>query len=439
MSTPKVLMLGWEFPPIINGGLGIASLGIAQALAKRSALTLILPKVDSNFSLDQTELIGLNSLDLKKYREEQLFRDYFEKIEEVHEAPVSLDPYYVEFQQRNTIRAHRRLAKNSFLVPEAEDENPFAADEDLYGHRVVEKVRLYTKFVCQIAEERDFDVIHAHDWMTFPAALELKLRTGKPIVLHVHSLDYDRGGPELKNWIYELEKELLAEADQIVAVSHYTSSILQDHYQVPTEKIKVVYNGVAPVETFQKAKPFPEKLVLFLGRVTGQKGPEIFLDVAQKVYERYPEVRFVMAGTGDRLKRMIEAGAYTEVGHRFHFTGFLNREQVSDLLAMSDIYCMPSVSEPFGLSALEAAQFGLPMVLSKQSGVSEVMRGALTADHWDTEEMAEQVLDLLTNESMARLLVEQNTEALEGLTWERAGDDLISLYQQILDTETIEG
>ena len=426
-------MLGWEFPPVINGGLGVATLGIARALAARTSLTLILPKAAPGLALENTEVVGLNQLDIKQYREEELIQDYFESIESVFQVPVSMDPYYTELQYRNTLRAHRRQAKSTYLTPEAADENPFEVDEDLYGHRVVEKVRLFAKFACQIAEGRDFDVIHAHDWMTFPAALEIKLRTGKPLVLHVHSLDYDRGGPDLKNWIFELEQSLLAQADKVVAVSHYTRSILIEQYGIAPEKVEAVHNGLTPREVFTKPKGFPDKLVLFLGRVTSQKGPEIFLDVAQRVYNRFPEVRFVMAGAGDRLKRLIEAGAYSEVGHRFHFTGFLNQKQVSDLLAMSDVYCMPSVSEPFGLSALEAAQFGIPMVISKQSGVSEVLPGALSADHWDVEELAEQVLDLLTNESMARLLVEQNSEALGGVTWERNAEQLLKIYDEIVE------
>ncbi|HAA11603.1 MAG TPA: glycosyltransferase family 1 protein [Cytophagales bacterium] len=437
MAQPKVLMLGWEFPPLINGGLGIASHGIAQALAHRTALSLILPKVHPDFALANTQLIGLNQLNLKKTVTAELQRDFFNKVEEVYRVSVGLDPYYVAHEDKKDISIFSYSEKDKTESEEEIDPNPFQVSEDLYDHHVIDKVRFYTRHVLSMAEEKDFDIIHAHDWMTFPAALELKLATGKPLVLHVHSLDYDRGGPELKNWIYSLEKEVLQEADKIVAVSHYTASILREHYDVAADKIQAVYNGIEPREAYKKKKGFPEKLVLFLGRVTGQKGPEIFLEVAEKVYRRYPEVRFVMAGTGDKLKRLIEAGAYTEVGHRFHFTGFLDREQVADLLAMSDVYCMPSVSEPFGLSALEAAQFNIPMVLSSQSGVSEVMPGALTADHWDTDEMSEQIIDILTNESMGRLLVEQNKEALEGLTWDRAGEQLLKLYENILEEPSL--
>lgn len=435
MVQPKVLMLGWEFPPHINGGLGVASLGIARAVAQHAKLHLILPKVASDTSVANIQMYGLNQLDLKKYREEELLRDYFTEMEQVHEVPMALDPYHVALTQDSSLVAHRSQAKNTHLVPQSADENPFDGEEDLYGGRVVEKVRLYAKFVCQLAEEIAYDVIHAHDWMTFPAAVELKIRTGKPLVFHVHSLDYDRGGPELKNWIFQLEKDLLKEADRVVAVSHYTAAILQEHYHIESSKIKVVHNGICPKESYSKPKGFPEKLVLFLGRVTNQKGPEIFLQVAQRVYERYPEVRFVMAGTGDRLKKLIEAGAYTEVGHRFHFTGFLDQHHVMDLLAMSDVYCMPSVSEPFGFSALEAAQFKLPMVLSRQSGVSEVLPGALVADYWDEEDMADQLLDLLTNEGMARLLVEQNTEALHDLTWEVTAKLLLETYEGVKQLE----
>ena len=277
----------------------------------------------------------------------------------------------------------------------------------------------------------DFDIIHCHDWMTFPAAMLVKQQSKKPLVVHVHSLEYDRSGPESKNWVFDIEKEAMSKADIVVPVSNYTGSIAQEHYGIAAAKIFPVHNGADTVEVFKVKNEFPEKLVLFLGRVTGQKGPQYFLDIASKVLQHAPNVRFVMAGTGDQLRDLIENGAYKNIGTKFHFTGFLTKEKVHKLLSMTDVYCMPSVSEPFGLSALEAAQFGIPCVISKQSGVSEVLFGALKADFWDIEKMASHIITLLQNNSLKDALVKDAFNDLKNCTWDKAAEKILPLYNKV--------
>jgi glycosyltransferase involved in cell wall biosynthesis len=220
-------------------------------------------------------------------------------------------------------------------------------------------------------------------------------------------------------------------ADAVLPVSHYTGSIAESHYGVTKHKITAVHNGADPVKVYHDTKDFPEKLILFLGRITGQKGPQYFLDIAAKVIEHVPNVRFVMAGTGDRLRSLIETGAYRQIGNKFHFTGFLNKEKVQKLLSIADVYCMPSVSEPFGLSALEAAQFGIPCVISKQSGVAEVLYGALKADFWDVDKMAGHIISLLQNEALRESVIRNAFNDLENLTWEKAAEKVVGVYQKV--------
>jgi len=224
----------------------------------------------------------------------------------------------------------------------------------------------------------------------------------------------------------------MEQADRVIPVSTYTGEILADHYGIAPAKIRPVHNGAEPVATFATQKKFPEKLVLFLGRLTAQKGPEFFLQIAAKVLERTPDVRFVMAGTGEKLRPLIESGAFHGLGGHFHFTGFLDKRKVNELLSMTDVYCMPSVSEPFGLSALEAAQFGIPAVISKQSGVSEVLKGALTADFWDVEMMAKHICDLLGDDELRARVVRQAAQDISAATWDAAAKNVVVVYRELL-------
>lgn len=444
----KVLMLGWEFPPVINGGLGVACLGIAKSLSEYVDLTIILPKTDPEFIVENVGLIGLNNIDLKallknekSVKETETSKTAYDSFAETKYININFDPYYnltsetsSEVQTKHTstreiITEKEKTIKEDLIIEEFL--NAFHHGE-LYGKDVIQKVILYSKYVLKIVHEREFDIIYAHDWMTFLAGIEVKFRTGKPLALHVHALDYDRGGPESRGWIYDLEKYAMQHADVIIPVSKYTGDIIAGHYEIDRAKIFPVHNGVDVVETYREDKAFPEKLVLFLGRVTGQKGPEFFLEVASKVFSKYKKVRFVVAGTGDRLKRLIETGAYRQIGHKFHFTGFLDKKKVHKLLAMADVYCMPSVSEPFGLSALEAAQFGIPMVISKQSGAAEVLNGALKADYWDVDLMSEHITSLLESKRLVNKVVKQGFEDLESLSWDHSAKKILEAFNTVI-------
>lgn len=427
MRRTKVLMLGWEFPPLINGGLGVACLGMAKSLSRDVDLSIILPKTDPNFIVDNVDLIGLNNLQVEDLQMEDIQVNYRE-FSDVEYIDADFLPYQVNESSEINILGSvvERFSKTT-----QQDLDAFKVD-DLYGEDVVSKVIQFSKIATRIALTKDFDIIHAHDWMTFLAGVEIKKATGKPLALHVHSLNYDRVGPDGRGWVYDLEKYGLEQADIIMPVSHYTGSIVQSHYGIDPSKIQAVHNGVEPVKVYNVKPAFPEKLVLFLGRVTVQKGPEFFLDIASEVFKKNNKVRFVMAGTGDKLKRLIESGAYKHIGDKFHFTGFLNKEKVHRLLAMADVYCMPSVSEPFGLSALEAAQFGIPAVISKQSGVAEVLHGALKADYWDTELMATQINDLITDDKIRDQVIADGFEDLKNLSWDVAADKIVSIFNQYL-------
>lgn len=431
MSRTKVLMLGWEFPPVINGGLGVACLGLSKAMRAHVDLSIILPKSDPNFVVDNVELIGLNNLSIKEIKEYQTFNNSYHIFEDVSFFETEILPY--GDASKGEILNKTEYTKTEIHTKRLESDLNAFKFGDLYGEDVIEKVQQYAHYVLQLAETKEFDVIWAHDWMTYLAGVELKKKTGKPLAIHVHATTYDRGGKDARGWVYDIEKYGIQQADIIIPVSHYTGEVCVDHFGADRNKIKPVHNGVEHVEAYKEEKKFPESLVLFLGRITGQKGPEAFLEIADKVIHQYKNVRFVMAGTGDQLKGIIETGAYKHIGDKFHFTGFLNKEKVNRLLAMTDIYCMPSVSEPFGLSALEAAQFGIPVILSKQSGAAEVLTGALKTDFWDVDLTAKTIVDLLTKPSHAEKAVLAGYEDLKNLTWDTAAVKINDIFDDLIN------
>ena len=452
MKKLKVLKLGWEFPPLISGGLAIACYGIAKALAKKTDLTIILPKASQNSILDNANVIGLNNIDVEvsasqQHAESEIFKKYnaFARtlfapgMEEVSPYP-STGEIKTGGSTSTTTHIQTSTHTNNFSNTETKSSfyGRFHLDE-MYGDDVQQKVVEYAEYVAALASNLEFDVIHVHDWMTMLAGIKLKHQSGKPLVIHAHALCYDRAGPDARGWNYDLEKYGLENADAIIPVSKYTGTIVEKHYGINPQKIFPVHNGVEPVKTFREKTSFPENLVLFLGRITGQKGPEFFLEVASKVIAENDNVRFVMAGSGDKLKRVIESGAYRKVGNKFHFTGFLNREKVNKLLAMADVYCMPSVSEPFGLSAAEAAQFGIPCVISKQSGAAEVLNHALTADFWDVNLMAKHITDLLEDEALRKRVIDGTFEDIKTVTWENAVNGIMEAYSYVLGYDVTGG
>lgn len=429
MKRLRVLKLGWEFPPLINGGLGVACLGLSKALAKSVDLTVIVPKAAADTPDDGFELVGLNHLSVDQLKTVE-GRYRYESFAQVRNVPIFLDPYSTE-EQTTAVFDRTPEGEIIFSSTTRHQLDSFKLGE-LYGQDLGNKVVEFSKVAAKLALLEDFDVVHAHDWMTFLAGVEVKKATGKPLVVHLHASQYDRAGADARGWIYDIEKYGMEMADRVIPVSEYTGDIVVNHYGIDRAKVRPVHNGADPVDVFITKKKFPEKLVLFLGRLTAQKGPEFFLEIAAKVLEGNRNVRFVVAGTGEKLKSLIETGAFRGLGGRFHFTGFLNKEKVNDLLSMTDVYCMPSVSEPFGLSALEAAQFGIPAVISKQSGVGEVLRGALVADFWDVDLMAKHINDLLLDDDLRASVVEQARKDIAASTWDAAAANVIDVYREIV-------
>jgi glycogen synthase len=412
---PKILMLGWEFPPIINGGLGVACHDLSCAMSDLADITMIVPKTTPGFRVKKLNLMGVNQVNLSELKNypSNYHRPLPFKLESV---PADLDPYYSLSEEHDAASSAKRAG--------------YFDIDSLYGGDVIGKVMQYADITSNLAQDMDFDVIHAHDWMTMIAGIRIKQISGKPLVMHIHSLEVDRSGPDSKGWVYELEKKGMEYADMVVPVSNFTAENIRKYYGIEGTKMSVVHNGASNVTPFKSHRTFREKTVLFVGRLTRQKGPERFLDIAAKVLDSNPEVRFVMAGVGDYFRSCLENSAYKSIGNRFHMTGFLNSEKLRYLFSMSDIYCMPSISEPFGLSAVEAAQFGIPCVISRQSGVAEVLTGALKFDYWDVDKAAGCILSLLNDRVLREKVVEDASRNLHQISWDESARKLIHAYQE---------
>ena len=425
----KVLMLGWEFPPMFSGGLGVATHGIVKALRSKAKIKLIVPRSDPASSLEDVNIIGLNHFITSQLTDEQ--RKYaLEKIlTDVHRIPLSLSPYH----EVNKLFQHQTAGEATEVSGKIIDKiQHFFSTGDLYGYDILRKVYLFAELVDQIAGKSDFDVIHAHDWVTYPAGLKVKQNSGKPLILHVHALETDRAGESIRNQIYHLEKDALEQADKILAVSHYTKDQIVQRYDITPSKVEVVYNGIEPKSVTRKEHRLKDKVVAFLGRITHQKGPHFLLETVSKVVRVYPEVKFVVAGTGDQFAHLLETAAYQKLGRKFIFTGFLPKEKVDELLTMADVYFMPSVSEPFGLAALEAAQHHVPGVLSKQSGVSEVLTASLHADFWDTDKYANYIYALLKYNKLHEDLAKKSNEQAMTLTWDSTAETIYYEYKKLV-------
>jgi glycogen(starch) synthase len=298
-------------------------------------------------------------------------------------------------------------------------------------------VHRYAAIAAKLAENEQFDVIHAHDWMTFPAGILIAVATGKPLIAHIHSTEFDRSGEHVNQVIYEIEKRGMQCADRIIAVSHYTRNIIISRYGINGEKIDVVHNGVERngngnwplVETGIKKD---EKIVLFLGRITMQKGPEYFLAAAKKVLEVMDNVKFVMAGSGDLMHKAVEMAAGLGIGHKVLFTGFLRGEDVRKIYQMADLFVMPSVSEPFGLVPLEALENDVPVIISKQSGVSEVLMHALKVDFWDVNEIANKIIAVLKFPPLEMALRNYGNFEVRKIKWKDSALKCVKIYSEMM-------
>ena len=306
-----------------------------------------------------------------------------------------------------------------------------------YGANLMEEVSRYAQVGGTIALQHkdEFDVIHAHDWLTYLAGIAAKELTGKPLVVHVHATSYERGSEDMIDTrVLAIEKRGMQAADKVVAVSELTRNIVINKYGISPDKVVAVHNAVdfSGRENLEVERGVKEKVVTFLGRITFQKGPEYFIDAAAKVLKRTKNVRFVMAGSGDMMNRAICQVARLGIADRFHFTGFLRGTDVQKMFALSDVYIMPSVSEPFGISPLEAMRSNVPSIISFQSGAAEILKYAFKVDFWDVDAMADDIYALLQYPALSSFASKQGLDEVNALKWDRATAKLKTIYESLI-------
>lgn len=420
-------MFGWEFPPYISGGLGTACYGLTKGLAQHGTDVLfVLPRLDTNEEAEHLDLIGAN-----RVRASVGIRQILELQENVSVLEVlsPLRPYLTDKEYLSLVKREELITAEDII---GQLDSDFSGG---YGENLMAEIVRYSLVAGHLAKHEKFDVIHAHDWMTAPAGIEAKRVSGKPLVVHAHALEFDRSGEHINQQVYDLERAGFEAADRIIAVSHFTRDTIVNRYSINPDKITVVHNAVSKdrrLRAMRIEKPFPEKLVLFLGRITFQKGPDYFVEAAAKVLAKNPNIRFAMAGSGDMFPRMVERMAELRLADRFHFLGFVRGMDVERIYAMSDLYVMPSVTEPFGITPLEAMVYDVPSIVSKQSGVAEIMENAVKIDFWDVDRLAFEILDILENEDRAALLKLSGRRTLKRVQWEHAAEKVIHVYDQLV-------
>ncbi len=425
----KVLMFGWEFPPHISGGLGTACYGLTKAMLRSDMeILFVVPKLYGDEPAEGMKMISASGVEM--HPGDEVFQSPDGKIS-LFEIDSTLLPYTTEEEY---LKLAKELEKVQHVKKLQWDSKTYSFSGG-YGKNLMEEVKRYAIVASNIAKTHDFEIIHAHDWLTYLAGIEARKISGKPLVVHMHATEFDRSGQHVNPAVFEIEQTGMQAADKVVAVSHLTRDTVIKKYGIDPDKVITVHNGVdppakkAPVETIRH---FPEKIVTFLGRITFQKGPEYFIEAAHKVLQRDGNVRFVMAGSGDMLPRMIRRVAELDMGTRFHFTGFLRGADVDRMYGMSDAYVMPSVSEPFGISPLEAMRSNVPVIISKQSGVAEVLKHALKVDYWDVDGMADAIYGTLNYPALRTMFRKFGKKEVEGIKWDQAAIKLKKIYQHML-------
>lgn len=427
----KVLMFGWEFPPHISGGLGTACHGLTKGLAElnQTDITFVIPKIFGDENHETIQLIGANQVAVSK--KEYSFFEEEEKMELV-EIDSPLVPYVSE-NEFWEMKSKRYQVQPRFIQTDKGFRVNFSGK---YSGNLIDEIKKYALIAGVIAAGKSFDIIHAHDWLTFPAGIEAQKVTGKPLVIHVHATEFDRSGGNVNPRVYAIEREGMENANHIIAVSELTKHVIIEKYGIQPDKITVVYNAVEQVldeEINPGRKARNEKIVSFLGRITMQKGPEYFIEAAALILRKMDNVRFVMAGSGDLLHTMIKRVAELGIAHRFHFTGFLDADNVHQLFRMTDVFVMPSVSEPFGIVPLEAMQFNVPVIISYQSGVSEVIKNAVKIDFWDTLAMADAIYGLLNYKALSDFFKTEGKTEVEQMEWKHSAEKVLRVYHSILN------
>ena len=414
-------MFGWEFPPHILGGLGTASYGLTKGMHNNGDMdiTFVIPKPWGDEEKGFANIIGANCTPVA-WRDVNW--DYVQsRIGKVMDPQLYFD-----------LRDHIYADFNYMRL------NDLGCIEfsGKYPDNLIEEINNYSIVAGVIARTVPCDIIHSHDWLTYPAGIHAKNVTGKPLVIHVHATDFDRSRGNVNPTVFAIEKDGMNNADHIITVSDLTRRTVIDKYGIDPSKVTTVHNAVIPLSDDLLNLPRREKkdkVITFLGRITMQKGPEYFVEAAAKVLQKCPNVRFVMAGSGDMMDAMINLAAKRNIADRFHFTGFLRGKQVYEMLADSDVYVMPSVSEPFGISPLEAMEMGVPSIISKQSGCAEILDNVIKTDYWDIDAMADAMHALVSYPALHDNLREEGIREIHTITWEKAGKKVIDIYKKVIE------
>ncbi len=426
-------MFGWEFPPHIAGGLGTACYGMTRGLARNGVeVVFVMPRAYGDEDQRFVRVVNASDVETIGTRDHEFSEELLEKVSFIHIdsnmlpyiSPEEYAAYHDEFVRSGRTHEWTDVWKQRYT---------FSGKN---GANLMEEVARYAMVAAQVAKdlEGQFDVIHAHDWLTYFAGIAAKRVSGKPLVVHMHATEFDRSGENINRRVYAIEKAGMQAADRVIAVSELTRRIVIGKYGIPAEKVVTVHNAVrfGESEDAVPERAVKDKVVTFLGRITYQKGPDYFVEAAAKVLQRVPDVRFVMAGSGDLMNHVVRRVAQLGIADRFHFTGFLKGGEVQRMFRLSDVYVMPSVSEPFGISPLEAMRSGVPVIISRQSGVAEVLDYAIKVNYWDVDALADAIYGLLTYPALGRMFASKGLEEVTGLKWTNAAAKIKTVYETVV-------
>ena len=431
-------MFGWEFPPHIAGGLGTACYGMTRGLARNDVeVIFVMPRASGDE--DQRFVKVVNASDVEaRYCDSTIegADDIMRKISFIH-IDSNMVPY-ISPEEFATYREGYERTGRKFWEKEGDSWTQRYTFSGKYGANLMEEVARYAVVAAEVARqlEGQFDVIHAHDWLTYFAGIAAKRVSGKPLVVHMHATSFDRSSSDnIDTRVYEIERAGMAAADRVIAVSNLTRNIVIEKYNIPAEKVVTVHNAVrfAEKENELPERGVKDKIITFLGRITFQKGPDYFVEAAAKVLKRVPNVRFVMAGSGDMMNHVIRRVARLGIADRFHFTGFLKGDDVHKMFQLSDVYIMPSVSEPFGIAPLEAMRANVPSIISKQSGVAEDLDNAVKVDYWDVDAMADAIYGFVKYPALSKMFSEKGLEEVTGLKWNNAAAKIKTVYEDAIN------
>ena len=426
-------MFGWEFPPHIAGGLGTACYGMTRGLARNGVeVVFVMPRAYGDEDQRFVRVVNASDVETIGTRDHEFSEELLEKVSFIHIdsnmlpyiSPEEYAAYHDEFVRSGRTHEWTDVWKQRYTF------------SGKYGANLMEEVARYAMVAAQVAKdlEGQFDVIHAHDWLTYFAGIAAKRVSGKPLVVHMHATEFDRSGENINRRVYAIEKAGMQAADRVIAVSELTRRIVIGKYGIPAEKVVTVHNAVrfGESEDAVPERAVKDKVVTFLGRITYQKGPDYFVEAAAKVLKKVPNVRFVMAGSGDLMNHVVRRVAQLGIADRFHFTGFLKGGEVQRMFRLSDVYVMPSVSEPFGISPLEAMRSGVPVIISRQSGVAEVLDYAIKVNYWDVDALADAIYGLLTYPALGRMFASKGLEEVTGLKWTNAAAKIKTVYETVV-------